>query len=47
MDLLKLVGAWIAFDGAVSIIIYRQQTLKEHVIRVVRILAGLAVALFA
>jgi len=36
-----IIGGWIVFDGVGSIIIYWKQTAKEHLIRVVRIVAGI------
>lgn len=53
MNLLVTIGGiWIAFDGAYSIYEYRkqiiqeQQTIKEHLIRGIRIVVGAALAVF-
>jgi hypothetical protein len=38
---LNSIGLWIVIDGAGSIVVYRQQKWYEHLIRVIRIGAGL------
>jgi hypothetical protein len=39
--ILQLLGLWLMLDGAISIIIYLPQSLKEHAIRVIRLFIGL------
>jgi len=39
------LGIWLVIDGVGSIIFYHKQTLKEHLIRVIR--AGVGVTLIA
>ena len=47
MNLLVTIGGiWIAFDGACSIYEYRKQTVQEHLVRVIRIAVGAALAVF-
>jgi hypothetical protein len=45
--ILGAVGAWVAFDGIVSIIYYLHQHWYEHAVRVARIGCGLIVILLA
>jgi len=42
-----ILGAWIIFDGIVSIILYRDQTLEEHLIRIARACVGSALVLIS
>jgi hypothetical protein len=42
-----LLGAIIVVDGIGSIILYRKQTLPEHLVRVIRIVVGLIVICLA
>jgi len=37
------LGAWLVIDGFFSIILYRKQTIQEHLIRIIR--AGIGVTL--
>jgi hypothetical protein len=47
MNLLVMIGGgWIAFDGAFSIWIYERQSIWEHLIRIIRIIVGVALAIF-
>lgn len=43
--LITELGIWLVIDGVGSIIFYHKQTLKEHLIRVIR--AGAGVTLIA
>ena len=44
---LLLCGLWIVCDGLLSIIIYKEQSIPEHAVRVVRTLVGLYLLIMA
>jgi len=41
MDLIPPLGAWLNFDGVISIVVYAKQRRREHLIRIARSIVGL------